>query len=166
MLLSPFVSWLSLGWLAIEHDFGIFLDSRLSHVGCGIAGPKDVLPAANTPTQILGKLSWWFSVKQEGPSDLLQRHSSFLPGVNLSQLDRVMCKPAGELSFVSLHQMGILAAQVRRSNSSSAVAMSGKLTWRSEGAPRIPVPGLARGGESGHPACAVGSFPRFLFWRV
>ncbi|KAK1536055.1 hypothetical protein CPAR01_09597 [Colletotrichum paranaense] len=54
MLLSPFVSWLSLGWLAIEHDFGIFLDSRLSHVGCGIAGPKDVLPAANHPRKYWG----------------------------------------------------------------------------------------------------------------
>ncbi|KAK1454469.1 hypothetical protein CCUS01_10432 [Colletotrichum cuscutae] len=40
-------SWLSLAWLTIEHDFGIVLGSRLSHVGCGIAGPKDVLPAAN-----------------------------------------------------------------------------------------------------------------------
>ncbi|KAK0374103.1 hypothetical protein CLIM01_08549 [Colletotrichum limetticola] len=77
-----------------------------------------------------------------------------------------MCKPAENYHMSHCTRWAYWPRKCRRSNSSSAVAMSGKLTWRSEGAPRIPVPGLARVGESGHPACAVGPFPRFLFWRV
>ncbi|OHE99017.1 hypothetical protein CORC01_05707 [Colletotrichum orchidophilum] len=136
------------------------LDSRISHVGCGwYRRPDGCASRRWSQKQILESCR---NSSASSSPDRLQRHSSFYPEYPLSQLDRVMCQ---EPLDVSLHPIGRpLAAQVRRSNSSSAVAMSGKLSWRAEGVPRISVPGLARGGESGHPPAPSPRFPRGRIW--